>query len=62
MKKIEVQAITSLMNNSIIIKPADKGGANAIINRQDYIKEGMRHLEKRRLQPLEEDPTRSFQC
>ena len=41
----ERQALLDLRNNkSIVIKPADKGGAIVILNRTDYITEGERHL------------------
>ena len=31
-------------NNQIVIKPADKGSAVVVMNREDYIREGMRQL------------------
>ena len=43
--KQERKAMKSLKKNQdIIIKPADKGGAIVILNKEDYIKEGMRQL------------------
>ena len=43
----ERKAIISLKKNSgIIIKLADKGGAIVIQNKEDYIKEGERHLKQ----------------
>ena len=42
----------------IIIKPADKGGAIVVMNRKDYIAEGLRQLNDEKFyQKLEEDPT-----
>ena len=44
----ESRAIKELSNNrNIVIKPADKGGAVVIWDRQDYIKEGIRQLSDR---------------
>ena len=41
----ERQALKDLSNNKhIVIKPADKGGAVVILNREDYIEEGLRQL------------------
>ena len=43
--KEEYKAIKSLKNNkNIIIKPADKGSAVVILDRNAYIKEGQRQL------------------
>ena len=43
LKKEEWTAITTLRNNrDIVIKPADKGGNIVIMNKQDYIQEGLR--------------------
>ena len=43
----ERKAIKNLrQNNNIIIKPADKGGAIVILNKEDYIKEGERQLQQ----------------
>ena len=45
MTKGEYQAIKSLKHNSdIIIKPADKGSAIVILDKQSYIQEGQRQL------------------
>jgi len=44
----EKKAMTDLMaNNDIVIKPADKGSAVVIQNKEDYIKEGLRQLGDR---------------
>ena len=45
MTKEEYQAIKSLKHNSdIIIKPADKGSAIVVLDKQSYIQEGQRQL------------------
>ena len=46
LNKEEYQSIKSLKNNpDIIIKPADKGSAIAILNKDNYIAEGERQLQ-----------------
>ena len=48
LKKEEWKAITTLRNNKdIVIKPADKGGNIVIMNKQDYLQEGLKQLSKR---------------
>ncbi len=43
---IETKAMMDLANNNnIIIRPADKGSAVVILNRQDYLKEGYKQLQ-----------------
>ncbi|PIK56435.1 hypothetical protein BSL78_06679 [Apostichopus japonicus] len=58
----ERTALSSLMSRSdIIIKPADKGSAVVIQDRQDYIKEAMRHLSNSDIYTLlDSDPTDIF--
>lgn len=53
------QALKTLDNDdSITIKPADKGGATVILNTEDYDIECRRQLENRRYYlPLDKDPT-----
>ena len=51
---------TVASDHSILIKPADKGGATVIQNREDYIREGERQLSDGLFyQPLDTDPTES---
>ena len=46
--KEERKAMKTLRNNqNIVIKPADKGGAIVIMNKQDYIDEGLRQLSNK---------------
>lgn len=46
LSKRERVALNRLSNNTdIIIKPADKGGATAIMNTKDYVKEVKRQLD-----------------
>jgi len=45
LSKMEVKALTELMNNKhIVIKPADKGSAVVVLGRDQYIKEVYRQL------------------
>ena len=45
LRKTELTALNSLKNNrDIVIKKADKGSAVVILNRKDYIREGLRQL------------------
>ena len=45
----EIQALSNLRNNqNIIIKPADKGAATVVMNKQSYINEGYRQLNDER--------------
>ena len=53
---LESRAIKELSNNhSIVIKPADKGGAVVLWDRQDYVKEGVRQLSNRAFYTETED-------
>ena len=48
-------------NKDIVIKPADKGGNIVIMNKQDYIQEGLRQLSNsNHYEILEEDPTKEY--
>ena len=45
-------------NNNIVIKSADKGGATVIMNRADYVAEGLRQLSDQNFyQPTDDDLT-----
>ena len=59
----QYDAITALKNNkSIVIKKADKGSATIVMNRNDYIKEGVRQLSDTAFyQKLEQDPLSDHQ-
>ena len=60
LKKEEWIAINTLRNNrSIVIKPADKGGNIVIMDKEDYIQEGLRQLHKF-YETLENDPTQNY--
>ena len=41
-QRLAIKALQS--NKNIVIKPADKGGAMVILNREDYVREGLRQL------------------
>ena len=58
----ERKALTSLKNRTdIIIKPADKGSAVVVMDRQQYIDEAMKHLDNRsHYTSLDSDPTSDF--
>ena len=62
LKKEELAAITTLRNNKeVVIKPEDKGGNIVIMNREDYIKEGLRQLsDHNHYEVLNEDPTLNY--
>ena len=59
---LERSAIKELLNNhTIIIKPADKGAAVVVMNREDYLKEGYRQLSDPLFyRALVEDPTEQY--
>ncbi len=58
----EKEALAELKAMSdIIIKPADKGSAVVVLNKQDYIEEGMRQLSDTKFyKKLDYDPTETF--
>ena len=62
LKKEEWIAINTLRRNeNIVIKPADKGGNVVIMNKEDYIQEGLRQLSDHDFyEELEEDPTQNY--
>ena len=53
---------TTLRNNKdTVIKPTDKGGNIVIMNKQDYLQEGLKQLSNRNhYEILEEDPTQEY--
>ena len=61
LKKEEWTAISTLRNDkNIVIKPADKGGNIEIMDKEDYIQEGLRQLsDNTHYEELEEDPTQN---
>ena len=61
LKKEERTAITTLRNNkNIVIKPADKGGNIVIMDREDYLEEGLTQLsDHNHYELLEEGPTQN---
>ena len=62
LKKEEWTAITTLRNNKdIVIKPSDKGGSIVIVNKHDYLQEGLKQLSNRNHDKiLEEDPIQEY--
>ena len=45
LSNMELTALKTLPSNSnLVIKPADKGGAIVLMNKEDYIQEGLRQL------------------
>ena len=62
LKKMEIHAITSLKNNGdTVIKPTDKGDSIVIMNRLDYIQEGLRQLNNTdHYETLDEDPIPTY--
>ena len=55
----EIQVLNRLRSNdNLIIKPADKGGAIVLIDKQDYINEGLRQLNNPQFyREVRRDPT-----
>ena len=62
LKRAEIAAPLSLRNNKdFVIKPAGKGGAIVIINKKEFMKEGLRQLENtQHYETLDEDPTKNI--
>ena len=59
--KQERKAMRSLKKNQdIVIKPADKGGAIVIMNKDDYIKEGIRQLSNTNHYKKLEEPEKTI--
>lgn len=60
----EHEALKSLSEDTgIVIKPADKGGAVVIMNKNDYLKEGQRQLtDETFYRKLAADPTMQFEA
>lgn len=57
LSKAEIKALHNIRNNpDIVIKPADKGSATVIMNKQHYINEGMRQLNDSRFYEKIENP------
>ena len=56
----ENKALKSLcQNTNIVIKPADKGGAVVIMNKVDYINEGLPQLQDTKFyRKITKDPTK----
>ena len=62
-KKKEKVALRTLKSNTdIVIKPADKGSAVVVLDKEHYISEAERQLGDRQFyKPLDYDPTLEFQ-
>lgn len=59
----EREALNSLQaDTGIVIKPADKGGAIVILDKSEYLEEGMRQLSDSQFyKELPNDPTKSYE-
>lgn len=58
----ERAALNSLQaDTSIIIQPVDKGGTIVILERCEYLEEGMRQLSDRKFYELPNDPTKFYE-
>ena len=59
----QITALKSLQqNDNIIILPADKGRATAILNKEDYIRKCNEHLPNGPYIKIKKDPTSSVLC
>lgn len=64
LSKEEKKALEDLKSDdSIVIKPADKGGATVVMNKIDYVEECVRQLSDRNFyEVLPDNPTQAFKC
>ena len=62
LRKEEWKAISTLRNNKDrVFKPADKGGNIVIMNKQDYLQEGLKQLSNSNNYEIQEqDPTQEY--
>ena len=63
LNKAEIKALRNIRSNpDIVIKPADKGSATVIMDKQNYINEGMRQLNDNRYYKKIENPIYPETC